>query len=172
MSSIKFNYLTKEIELKGSESFIESNFDKIQDPLVESFRVKKKMIAPRKTKITQEPILLVKVKETQTATEIKRHELSEVPQLSPATTSSIPEISYELKAIRLPLRKYIRKVGIPGQERIVVEVVEQKPRERSLASLKEKFGLSDSKIGGIIRDAEKFGKVKRVMNGSFVWAKD
>jgi predicted transcriptional regulator of viral defense system len=73
---------------------------------------------------------------------------------------------------RPPLRKYIRKVGKPGQERIVVEVAEQKPKAISLESLKEKFGLSDSKIGGIIRDAEKFGKIKRVMNGSYVWSQD
>ena len=63
MSSIKFNHLTKEIEMKGSESFIESNFNKIQDLLVESFGVKK-MIASRKTKETQEPISLVKMKES------------------------------------------------------------------------------------------------------------
>ena len=61
---------------------------------------------------------------------------------------------------------------MPGHQRIVVEVVEQKPREISIASLREKFGLSESKIGGIIRDAEKFGKIKRVMNGSYVWSQD
>ena len=76
MSSIKFNYLTKEIEMKGSESFIESNFDKIQDLLIESFGVKKKM-ASRMTKENQEPISAVKVKESQTGAEITRHELSE-----------------------------------------------------------------------------------------------
>ena len=42
MPSIKFNQLTKEIEVKGSESFIESNFNKIQDLLVENFGVKKR----------------------------------------------------------------------------------------------------------------------------------
>jgi hypothetical protein len=34
MPRIKFNLLTKEIEVKGSESFIESNFNKVQDLLV------------------------------------------------------------------------------------------------------------------------------------------
>jgi hypothetical protein len=42
MSSIKFNYLTKEIELEGSESFIESNFDKIQDLMMNIFGVKER----------------------------------------------------------------------------------------------------------------------------------
>lgn len=160
MSGIKFNQFTKEIELDGSESFIESNFNKIQDLLVESFGVKK-MIVARKTKATQEPISFVKMQE-----------VSEAASVSQATISTIPEISHEFKATRAPLRKYIRKVGIPGQQRTVVEVVEQKPRELSLSALKEKFGLSESKIGGIIRDAAKLGKLRKGMNGSYVWAKD
>jgi predicted transcriptional regulator of viral defense system len=58
---------------------------------------------------------------------------------------------------------------MPGHQRVVVEVVEQKPKEISIASLKEKFGLSESKIAVIIRDAEKQGKIRRVMNGSHAW---
>jgi len=171
MSSIKLNYLTKEIEMEGSESFIESNFDKIQNLMIKSFGVKRKMVS-RMTKANQEPISDVKVKESQTGAEVTGHELSEVPQLSPALKSSIQEIPHEFKAKRPPLRKYIRKVGMPGHERTVVEIVAQKPKEITLASLKEKFGLSDSGIGGIIRDAEKFGKIKRVMKGSYVWSQD
>jgi hypothetical protein len=169
MSSIKFNYLTREIEMEGSESFIELNFDKIQDLLIESFGVKRKMVS-RMTKAKQEPISRVKMKESQSDAEVTGHELSEVPPLSPTTISAIPEISHEFKATRPPLRKYIRKVGTPGHERTVVEVIEQKPKEITLASLKEKFGLTDSKIGGIIQDAEKLGKLRRVMNGSYVWS--
>ena len=171
MPSIKFNQLTGEIEMKGPESFIESNFNKIQDLLAESFGVKK-MIVSRKAKSTQEPISVVKMNESQAATEIKRHELSEASPISTAAKSFMPEFSQEFKAKRPPLRKYIRKEGMPGHQRMVVEVVEQKPREISLASLKEKFGLSESKIGGIIRDAEKLGKIRRVMNGSYVWTQE
>jgi hypothetical protein len=58
---------------------------------------------------------------------------------------------------------------MPGHQRVVVEVVERKPREISIASLKEKFGLSEAKIGGVIRDGEKLGKIRRVMNGSYAW---
>jgi hypothetical protein len=127
------------------------------------------MIVPRKTKTNQKPISLIKKKESQTFADIKRRELSEASPISPVVKFSIPEISHELKANRPPLRKYIRKEGIPGHERIVVEVVEQKPSEISIAALKEKFGLSESKIEGIIRDAEKLGKIRRVMNGSYSW---
>jgi hypothetical protein len=171
MPSIKFNQLTKEIEVKGSESFIESNFNKIQDLLVESFGVKK-MIVAREVKVNREPISFIIMKEAQTGAEIKGPELSEASPISTATQSSVLQFSHELKVKREPLRKYIRKVGMPGQQRIVVEVAEQKPSEISIESLREKFGLSESKIGGIIRDAEKLGKIKRTMNGSYSWAQD
>jgi len=119
------------------------------------------MIEPRRT-----------MKEFQAGAEIKRHELSEPSPMSPTAESSVSEISQESKAKRPPVRKYIRKEGIPGHQRITVEVVEQKPREVSLASLKEKFGLSESKVGGIIRDAEKLGKIRKAQNGSYVWMQD
>ena len=171
MSSIKFNHLTREIEMRGSESFIESNFNQIQNLLVESFGVKRKMLSRKATeKPNQEPISSAIMKEAQTGAEIARRESSEALAALPATEPFIPEIAHELRANRPPLRKYIRKVGIPGHERIVVEVAEQKTSVISVDSLKDKFGLSESKIEGVIRDAEKLGKVKRVMNGSYVWA--
>ena len=80
MSSIKFNYLTKEIELEGSESFIESNFDKIQDLMMNIFGVKRETVS-RMTEIKQEPILDVKVNESQADAEIKGDEISQVSQL-------------------------------------------------------------------------------------------
>ena len=168
MFSIKFNQFTKEIEVKGPESFIESNFNIIQDLLVKSFGEKKMMVS-RKTKTNQEPISNVKMKESQAGPETDKHELTEVSPVLSATKSSIHEFSHEVKANRPPLRKYIRKEGMPGHQRIVIEVIEQKPKEISIASLKEKFGLSESKIGGIIRDAEKLGKVRRSLNGSYSW---
>jgi hypothetical protein len=163
--------LTKEIEMKGSESFIESNFNMIQNLLVERFEVKK-MIVARKAKVNKEPMPFVKMKEAQTGAEIKGHEPSEASPISAATKSSILEFTHELMVKRPPVRKYIRKEGVPGQQRIVVEVAEEKPKELSLAALREKFGLSESKIGGIIKDAEKLGKIRRSMNGSFAWTQD
>jgi hypothetical protein len=38
MPSIEYNQFTREIEVKGSESFIESNFDRIRNLLVETTR--------------------------------------------------------------------------------------------------------------------------------------
>ncbi len=148
MPGIKFNHLTKEIELKGPESFIESNFNKIQDLLIESFGMRKKMIATEKRTTNDDTISKV---------------------TAPATASISPVFSNERKVTRPPLRKYIRKVGMPGQERTVVEVVEQKPKEISLESLKEKFGLSKSKNGRIVRDTDKQEKARKGLNGSYAW---
>jgi hypothetical protein len=180
MSAITFSHLTKEIELNGLESFIESNFDKIQELLIESFGVKRKMVS-RRTKAKREPMLKGKVLESQTSAEIGRQESSNASQSSSAIITSIKQFSHEIRVNRPPLRKYIRKVGIPGQERIMVEVVEQKPkeltlvevveqkpRELTIAELKEKFGLSDSKYGGIIWNDQKQDKTRKVMNGGYV----
>lgn len=168
MPSIKFNLLTKEIEMRGPESFIESNFNNVQKLLAESFGVKEKMVS-RKTMTNQDPISFAVVKAPQGGAQIERNQLSQAAQILHATKSAIPEIAHDFSAKRPPLRKYIRKEGAPGHQRIVVEVVEKKPTEISIASLKEKFGLSESKIGGIIRDAEKLGKIRRVVGGSYSW---
>ena len=169
MPGIKYNQLTREIELAGSESFIESNFRKIQDRIVESFGVEKRLVS-KETKRIYEAITVVKVREAQK--DVKMPEPSEVSQIAAEAKPCISVLSQEVKATRPPLRKYIRKVGVPGHERTVVEVAEQKSPEISIQSLREKFGLTKSKIGGIIREAEKLGKVRRVMNGSYVWSQD
>lgn len=140
MPGIKFNQLTGEIEMTGSESYIDANFEKIRDLLIEGMGVEKQRVSME----TQET-----------------HE---------AVKPAIPEFSQEVKVTRPPLRKYIRKVGLPGKERIVVEVAKQKPTDISIESLKEKFGLPASKIGGIIRETEKLGKIRRALDGSYVWS--
>ena len=76
------------------------------------------------TKTGQEPLTVVKMQESQAGP--------------------------ELKPKRAPVRKYIRKEGLPGQQRLVVEVVEQQPKEISIESLRKKFGLPEAKIGGIM----------------------
>ncbi|MCE5262933.1 MAG: hypothetical protein LLG97_05295 [Deltaproteobacteria bacterium] len=167
MPSIKFNLFTREIEMRGPESFIESNFDKIRDLWIESFGVKEEvkemMLSRRKN---QEPMSAVETRKIQEGVEIEGHPLSAASRELSATGSPIPRGD---GAKRPPLRKYIRKEGQPGQQRTVVEVAEQKPKEISIASLKEKFGLSESKIGGIMRDAEKLGKIKRGTGGAYSW---
>lgn len=122
MPSIKFNPLTREIELRGSESFIAANFYRIQNLRSENSGVNEMIVA---SETGQEPL--------------------------PAENGSPADPDRAVK--RAPVRKYIRKAGLPGQQRVVVEVAEEKPKEISIASLREKFGLSASKVRGILRDA-------------------
>lgn len=167
MSGIRFNHSTKEIEMAASKSFIAAYFNKVQDLLVERFGEKTKMAVSRITNMNQKPASGGKSQEAPLNAGAKRHELSGVSLGSPPAASAIPGIPFALEANRPPLRKYIRKEGIPGNQRIVVQVAEQKPKEISLASVKEKFGLAESKVGETIRDAEKLGRIRRAMNASY-----
>jgi hypothetical protein len=47
----------------------------------------------------------------------------------------------------------------------VVEIVEQKPKVLSLAQLKEKFGLSESKYGESLVNTQERDETRQVMNG-------
>jgi hypothetical protein len=82
-----------------------------------------KMLA-METKTGQEPLAVVKMQESQAGP--------------------------ELKPKRAPVRKYIRKEGLPGQQRLVAEVVEEQPKEISIESLRKKFGLPEAKNGGFM----------------------
>jgi hypothetical protein len=176
MSCIKFNQATKEIEIKGSESFIESNLDVIEDLLTESLGVIKTK-GSTKTKSDAIPVLWVDTVELQATETIKIPDVIETPEITLVTQQDILEISQEPKVKRPPVRKYfdtfgklIRSEDTSINKNPVINVIEQKSTEISIASLREKFGLPESKIGGIIRDAERYGKIKKVMNGSYVWS--
>ena len=144
MAGIKFNTATKELEIKGPESFIESNFDKIMDLLTDSLGIKKKKLS-RKTKAVKEPILSVETNESQTLEVIDIPEVVEVPETVLATEPVIPEVLQERKVKRPPLRIYIRDGAKTVYKSHSVDHNEQVPERISLASLKEKFGLSQQK---------------------------
>ena len=178
MNSIKFNQATKEIEIKGSESFIESNLDMIEDLLTESLGVIEAK-GSTTTKSDEKPVLWVETVEPQDTEAIKIPDIIETTEIALATQQDIIEAPQEPKVKRPPVRKYFNTLGklIRSEDTSinknpVVNVIEQKPMEISIASLKEKFGLPESKIGGIIRDAERHGKIRRAQNGSYVWAQD
>jgi len=146
MAGIKFNTTTKEIEIKGPESFIESNFDKIRDLLTDSLGIKKKKLS-RKTRSVKEPILSIETNESQALEVIDIPELPsvEAPQTVLATEPVISEAPQEPKVKRPPLRIYIRAGAKTVYKAQIDDHNEQVPEMISLASLKEKFGLSQQK---------------------------
>jgi hypothetical protein len=171
MPSIKFNPTTKEIEIKGPESFIESNFYRIQDLLTENLGVKKKIVSrvSRKTKADDEPILFVEIKEPQTTEVIEVPEVFEDPEKLLATEPGILAVPQEPKVKRPPVRKYIREGAKSINKDPIGDHIKQLPKRISFASLKEVFGLSEKQVGVIIRDAERQGRIRKDMDGSYAW---
>ena len=93
-----------------------------------------------------------------------------------ATKPGVQEVPEAPKATRPPVRKYFNTLGKPirsedtsiGKNQ-AVGLIGRAPEGISIASLKEKFGLSQQQIEGIIKDAEKHGRVRKYLNGSYVW---
>ncbi len=174
MSGITFNQTTKEIEIQGTESFIESNFQKIEDILKESFVTMNKK-ASEKTIENREIRISDKIKKPQTTQVMRASERSAL-ETPAATNPGVQEIPAAPKATRPPVRKYFNTMGKPIRSEDTsidksqpVGPIGRTPDGISIASLKEKFGLSQQQIEGIIRDAEKHGRVRKYQNGSYVW---
>ncbi len=171
MNSIKFNQATKEIELNGSESFIQSNFDMIEELLTESLGV-------IKTKQSEEkPILWVETIDPQATEAITIPGVIEsLSAIATTTPQDILEVSQEPKVKRPPARKYFNTLGqlIRSEDTSVNKVEAAEPVRQispgiSISSLKEKFGLSKQQIDVIVRDAEKQGRARRDLDGSYIW---
>lgn len=148
MSHFTVDSKTGEVEIQGSETFVESNFHHIQAKLAESFSEKQ---APGIGQAT-------------------------APETVPAATPAIKEMPPAPKVPRPPVRKYFNALGklIRSEDTSVsrnqaTDVLRQHPDEISVASLKAKFGLSEKQVEEIIRDAERQGRVKRDQDGSYVW---
>lgn len=180
MSSIIFNKTTKEIELIGSESFIEANFHMIQDLLVESQRLKKKNPLKMVTANKRPKSLTIPTKSKIPET-IMDNEILEIPVKLSAIEPKIPEPRQEPKITRPPLRKYFdqnRKLirseyrSIDSNQPVIgmgKSVSAPISNEFFISSLKENFGLSKDRIEGIIRDAEREGRVRSNSDGSYEW---
>jgi hypothetical protein len=174
MSNIKFNSTTKEIEIRGSESFIESNFHQVEALLIESLGGEKTEVS-RQTGADKKPLLSGETREPVSEV-LSTYEISEVLETLPATKPEIREVLKAPRVARPPVRKYFNTVGkyIRSEDTSInrsqpVDALGQVPDELSVASLKEKFGLSERQVEEIIKDAEKQGKVRKDLDGSYVW---
>jgi hypothetical protein len=174
MSNIKFNSTTKELEITGSESFVESNFYQIKALMIESLGGKEEEVS-RKTRADKEPLLSGDTRKPLTGV-LRTSEISEAPEELSATKSESHEAPHVPKVTRPPVRKYFNTLGkyIRSEDTSInnsqpTDVLGQITEELSVASLKEKFGLSERKIEEIIKDAEKQGRVRKDLDGSYVW---
>ncbi|MBN1613617.1 MAG: hypothetical protein JW950_04030 [Deltaproteobacteria bacterium] len=167
VSKIRFNPVTNEVEIEGTESFIEENFYVISDLLASSFKTRKprSFLEPK----AEEPPSFRDSPEEKPVEEIGMAEDTKSHDQQPAESTSIAPVHQTFKEKRPPVRKYIRKTGgAPHREQVFVHMKET-PEKISIASLKEKFGLSDRQIEAIIREAEREGKIRKEDDGSYVW---
>jgi|GEM_PF-1656254 hypothetical protein len=174
MTKIKFNSQTRETEISGSESFIKANFYKIQALLSES-RGKKKGDQSQQDRTQKE---MMSKGKTDKPKEGKRADSGAAEAQGSGATSeqTICEAKQASNGTRPPVRKYFNTLGkcIRSEDTSIsqsdtLSVKEKIQTEVSVASLKEKFGLSERQIEEIIRDAEKQGRVKKDLDGSYVW---
>jgi len=111
------------------------------DRLTDGLGVKKKKLS-RKTRAVKESIRFVETNGFQRHEVIDTPEVVETPETALATEPVIPEAPQEPKVQRPPLRIYIRAGVKTVYKAQIVDHNEQIPEMISLASLKEKFGLS------------------------------
>ena len=175
MRSITYNQSTKEMEIKGPESFIESNFHKIENIIRESFVAMNKKASGKST--AKREIRLGDKIQKPKPVQLKSACKSSASKIPAATESRVREVPEAPKANRPPVRKYFNALGkcIRSEDTLIgknqaVDPAGKSPEGISIASLKEKFGLSQQQIEGIIKDAEKHGRVRKYLNGSYVWA--
>jgi hypothetical protein len=129
-SRIKFNPVTKEIEIEGSEKFVKTYFDKIQ-----------KLLSGPQEAVAAAP---VKEKHVQKARPSKR-------------TQKLAK-----KQIRVKKKKKVSNTDA------ILTFIKDSKNGVTTAGLKEKAGLTDKQIWGIIYKAEKQGKIKKAKRGVYV----
>lgn len=133
-SRVKFNPVTKEMEIEGSESFVKATLDKLQAMLSGS--------PAKKVAVKKEP-KAVKVPRRKPAK--KARQLKKAPK---ATTG--------------------KKRGALSKS--VLSLIKNSAEGVSTAELKEKTGMQERQIWGIIAKAKKTGKIKQVKRGVYVAA--
>ncbi len=180
MSSIKFNQVTKEIEITGSESFIEANFHMIQSLMIEDRGPGVRKVS-NKDKVNNRATSLNTPKISKTTGAIEIPNVSECSDTLSATELEIPASRQEQKIKRPPIRKYFDQTGkllrsedkSIGENPSIINIVKPAAGPVSdgffISSLKQNLGLSKDRIEGIIRDAEREGRVKRNPDGSYEW---
>lgn len=162
MSMIRLNLTTKEMEIKGSESFADDIFSKIQDLVTENQGIMETRLLRKKRNV---PEALKSERE-----EPKIDRMVKTSELDKASLPGIAVIPREMERKRPPVRKYIlRKAGTSSPNTSIASLPKEDTGRISLVSLKEKSGLTEQQIEAIIKDAEKQGRIRREMDGSYTW---
>mgnify|MGYP001559682041 FL=1 len=146
-SRIKFNPVTKEIEIEGSEKFVKTYFDKIQSLLSG----------------TQEAVAGAPIKEKP----IKE----KAPGRKPVKERPIKKVRQSKKAPKvIKEEKPVKEIKRGDMSKVVLALIQDSPEGITTTELKEKTGLTDRQIWSITSIAKKKGKIKQAKRGVYVGA--
>ncbi|MEI7637269.1 MAG: hypothetical protein WCJ37_08180 [Syntrophus sp. (in: bacteria)] len=167
-SRLKFNPATKEIEIEGSEKFVKTYFDKIQEML--SGTLEAVVAAP----IQEKPVKEKAIKEKS----IKEKPVRKGRQSRKASVVTEPVIEQLAKKIRQS--KKAQKVAkeavsaVKGKRgnmsKAILALIQDNPEGITTTELKEKTGLKDVQIWAVIANAKKTGKIMQAKRGVYVGA--
>ena len=146
---IRFNPVTKEIEIEGSESFVKTYFNKLQNMI--SGAPSKKVVEPKAVKIR--PVKKA-VKEQKAVKAIPVIKEPKAAKPRPA------------KKAKKTAKKKSRARKVTNIDK-VVGLIKGSAEGISTAQLKEKTGLPESQIWNIVNRVSKLGKIKKVKRGFY-----
>ena len=155
-SRIRFNPVTKEIEVEGSELFVKTYFTKLQAMIAGP--------SQKKVTIKREPKAVKAAPEKKAE---KKPTLVKAPPVSKAKKAPKAVKPTAAKRVRKTLRK------APAEKRVtnidtVVGLIQGAPEGISTAELKTKTGLNEPQIWSIVNRASKLGKIRKVKRGVYV----
>jgi hypothetical protein len=139
-SCIRFNPVTKEVEVEGSESFVKTYFGKLQAMISGS---------PDKMEAVRE-----KPKKVKAAPKNKAEKKDKVVKASP------------VKKVRKVAKKEPGEKRVTNID-AVVTLVQASTEGISTAVLKEKTGLAERQIWTIVNRASKLGKIRKIKRGMY-----
>jgi hypothetical protein len=153
-SRIKFNPLTKDIEIEGSETFVKTYFGKIQALLTGVAEAPEK--AKKSAKATEAKPAKVgrrskKQKDVETAT------IVEVP---------IKKVRLSKKAVKTALPVKPMKRG--DKMNAVMGLIQASSEGLTTTELKDQTGLTEKQIWAVIYRGEKMGKIRKEKRGLYI----
>ena len=165
-SRIKFNPVTKEIEIEGSEIFVGTYFDKIQAMLSGTQEaVVAAPVIPKPAKASKEKPL--KEKPVRKARQSKK-----TPVIAePVIEQLAKKIRQSKKAQKMAKEEVSAVKGKRGNmSKAVLGLILDSPEGITTAELKEKSGLKENQIRAIVNSAKKAGKIRIAKRGVYVGA--
>jgi hypothetical protein len=153
-SRIRFNPVTKEIEIEGAEAFVKKYFGKLQAMI--SGTAEEKAVTKKEPKAVKAVPVKADKKKLETKA-VKTAPKKKDPKAAKVTPKKTTKIVTKRK---------------PGEKRVtnqaaVVTLIQGAPEGISTAELKEKTGLAESQIWNIINSAAKAGKLRKMKRGLY-----